>query len=123
MCGAPASAQGALLAMCCINLILEVGSHCLKPKSIEHPGLSTLEAALLAGWVDPGALNFAAMTGLQPSTRYYYIVGDLVRPQGLLHVGSGLSLQQKSLVHSAAHLHQYQHELGVSCTVTIRVSS
>ncbi len=31
-----------------------------------------------AGWVDPGALNFAALTGLQPNTRYFYVVGDLV---------------------------------------------
>ena len=31
-----------------------------------------------SGWVDPGALNFAAMTGLVPSTRYYYTVGDPV---------------------------------------------
>ena len=30
------------------------------------------------GWVDPGALNFAALTGLKPDTRYYYAVGDLV---------------------------------------------
>jgi hypothetical protein len=28
------------------------------------------------GWVNPGALNYAAMTGLQPNTRYYYVVGD-----------------------------------------------
>lgn len=30
------------------------------------------------GWVDPGALNYAAMTDLQPNTRYYYSVGDKV---------------------------------------------
>ena len=35
---------------------------------------------MTAGWVDPGALNFAALTGLQPDTRYYYVVGDLVSP-------------------------------------------
>ncbi|KAK9918496.1 hypothetical protein WJX75_004496 [Coccomyxa subellipsoidea] len=28
------------------------------------------------GWVDPGWLNYAALTGLQPGTRYYYTVGD-----------------------------------------------
>ncbi|EIE21772.1 Metallo-dependent phosphatase [Coccomyxa subellipsoidea C-169] len=28
------------------------------------------------GWVDPGWLNYAALTGLQPGTRYYYAVGD-----------------------------------------------
>jgi len=33
---------------------------------------------LSAGWVDPGALNFAALTRLRPNTRYYYVVGDLV---------------------------------------------
>ena len=31
-----------------------------------------------SGWVDPGFLNYAAMTDLQPSTRYYYAVGDPV---------------------------------------------
>ena len=31
-----------------------------------------------SGWVDPGYLNFAAMTGLLPSTRYFYSVGDPV---------------------------------------------
>ena len=31
-----------------------------------------------SGWVDPGFLNFAAMTDLLPSTRYYYSVGDPV---------------------------------------------
>lgn len=30
------------------------------------------------GWVDPGWLNYAALTGLQPGTRYYYAVGDPV---------------------------------------------
>jgi hypothetical protein len=30
------------------------------------------------GWVDPGWLNYAALTGLQPGTRYYYTVGDPV---------------------------------------------
>ena len=54
--------------------------HCEQPESTQQLDLYIREAALLAGWVDPGALNFAAMTGLQPSTRYYYIVGDLVRP-------------------------------------------
>lgn len=31
-----------------------------------------------SGWGDPGLLHFALMSGLQPSTRYYYIVGDKV---------------------------------------------
>ena len=30
------------------------------------------------GWSDPGLLHKALLTGLAPSTRYYYIVGDPV---------------------------------------------
>lgn len=30
------------------------------------------------GWLDPGIFHSALMDGLQPSTRYYYTVGDLV---------------------------------------------
>lgn len=30
------------------------------------------------GWVDPGWLNYAALTGLQPGMRYFYTVGDPV---------------------------------------------
>lgn len=50
-----------------------------------------------AGWVDPGALNFAALTGLQPNTRYYYVVGDLVNTMSTLrtplHLRPGPSLR------------------------------
>ena len=90
MCGAPASAQGVLLTTCRLNMFLKVGCPCEQPESTQQLDHYILEAALLAGWVDPGALNFAAMTGLQPSTRYYYIVGDLVRPQRLPHMSSNL---------------------------------
>jgi hypothetical protein len=31
------------------------------------------------GYFDPGSLHTAAMTGLQPSTKYYYIYGSDVR--------------------------------------------
>lgn len=32
------------------------------------------------GWVDPGVFHSAVLEGLQPGMRYYYIVGDEVRP-------------------------------------------
>ncbi len=70
--------------------VSEVGCHREQPESTQQLDHYILEAALLAGWVDPGALNFAAMTGLQPSTRYYYVVGDLVRSQRLPHMSSSL---------------------------------
>ncbi len=31
------------------------------------------------GYFDPGSLHTAAMTGLQPSTKYYYVYGSDVR--------------------------------------------
>ena len=31
------------------------------------------------GWMDPGLLHAAVLTGLHPGTRYYYIYGDPVR--------------------------------------------
>jgi len=34
------------------------------------------------GWKTPGMINTALMTGLQPNTRYYYVVGDPVRGPG-----------------------------------------
>lgn len=34
------------------------------------------------GWKEPGTINSGVMTGLEPNTRYYYVVGDEVR--GLL---------------------------------------
>ena len=39
------------------------------------------------GWVDPGWLNYAALTGLQPGTRYYYAVGDPVSRHFFLIAG------------------------------------
>ncbi len=31
------------------------------------------------GWKEPGTINSGVMTGLEPNTRYYYVVGDEVR--------------------------------------------
>ena len=33
-----------------------------------------------ATYIDPGLFNSVNLTGLQPSTKYYYQVGALVRP-------------------------------------------
>lgn len=34
--------------------------------------------AVAEGWMDPGLLHQARMTGLQPGKRYYYVYGDEV---------------------------------------------
>lgn len=31
------------------------------------------------GWLDPGSLHRAVVTGLQPNTEYFYVYGDKVR--------------------------------------------
>lgn len=36
------------------------------------------------GWSEPGLLHQALMQGLEPSTRYYFIVGDTVRTFSLV---------------------------------------
>jgi acid phosphatase type 7 len=36
------------------------------------------EPASSSGWIDPGLLHTAAMSGLEPDTQYFYIVGDEV---------------------------------------------
>jgi hypothetical protein len=35
------------------------------------------------GFIDPGILNTAVMTGLAPDTRYFYVYGDEVLPAHL----------------------------------------
>lgn len=85
LCGAPANAEGAPHATnICHNLGWAVGSLMSRHILTQWTGISSswLSCCAPAGWVDPGALNFAALTELQTNTRYYYVVGDLVSPQG-----------------------------------------
>ena len=39
-----------------------------------------------SGWSDPGVLHRALLTGLKPSTRYFYRVGDPVSTVEILHL-------------------------------------
>ena len=56
-----------------------------------------------SGWSDPGLLHQALLTGLQPGTRYYYIVGDPVS-----FCTSGLSC---SALFSEVHQYCYRRHL------------
>jgi hypothetical protein len=75
LCGAPANAEGEPRA----NHVCHAVAWATDLGAMEGDWhFSFLSRCTPAGWVDPGALNFAALTELQPSTRYYYVVGDLV---------------------------------------------
>lgn len=58
------------------------------------------------GWMDPGSIHTAAMTGLLPGQRYYYSVGDLA---------SGVFSPERSFVaHPGVGRHLQVHMLGVA---------
>lgn len=65
-----------------------------------------------------GALNYVKVTGLQPSTRYYYIYGDLVRCCQHYSLLDTLPFALCSdFIHSFIHsLHALQSENQVRCS-------